>query len=41
MRNSVGAEAALVTTSHQVLSEVGVGEYYEQHVSRESVRRLH
>jgi hypothetical protein len=41
MRNSVGAEAALVTASHQVLSGVGVGEYYEQHVSREAVRRLH
>jgi hypothetical protein len=41
MRNSVKAEAALVTASHQVLNGVGVGEYYEQHVSREAVRRLH
>jgi hypothetical protein len=41
MRNSVEAEAALVTASHQVLSGVGVGEYFEQHVSREAARLLH
>lgn len=43
MRNSAeaGADAGLVTASHQVLSGVGVAEHCERHVSREAVGRLH